>query len=111
VLAGSASTFYAALGAGVSGGILALSCVLPDACVRLFDLMAQKRHDEARALQRQLAPLARLLGSVYGVAGLKAALPLVGIDAGIPRPPLVPVPDAGLDALRQALATFQEAAV
>jgi 4-hydroxy-2-oxoglutarate aldolase len=111
VLAGSASTFHAALGAGVSGGILALSCVLPDACVRLFDLMAQQRHEEARALQRQLAPLARLLGALYGVAGLKAALPLVGIDTGIPRPPLVPVPEAGLDALRQALATFQEAVV
>ncbi len=111
VLAGSASTFYAALGAGASGGILALGAVLPDACVRLVDLMMQKRHDEARALQRQLAPIARLLGAVYGVAGLKAALPLIGIDAGLPRPPLVPVPDAGLDALKQALSAFQEAAV
>lgn len=110
LLAGSATTFYAALGAGVSGGILALGCVLPEACVRLFDLMVQKRHDEARALQRQLAPLARLLGSVYGVAGLKAALPLVGIDVGVPRPPLMPVPAAGVDALRQALTIFQEAA-
>ena len=111
VLAGSASTFYAALGAGASCGILALGAVLPDACVRLFDLMMQKRHDEARALQRQLAPIARLLGAVYGVAGLKAALPLIGIDVGLPRPPLVPVPDAGLDALKQALSAFQEAAV
>ncbi len=111
VLAGSASTFYAALGAGASGGILALGAVLPDACVRLFELMTQKRHDEARALQRQLAPIARLLGAVYGVAGLKAALPLIGIDVGLPRPPLVPVPDAGLDALKQALSAFQEAAV
>ena len=111
VLAGSASTFYAALGAGASGGILALGAVLPDACVRLFELMTQKRHDEALALQRQLAPIARLLGAVYGVAGLKAALPLIGIDAGLPRPPLMPVPDAGLDALKQALSSFQEAAV
>ncbi len=111
VLAGSATTFYAALGAGASGGILALGAVLPDACVRLFELMTQKRHDEALVLQRQLAPIARLLGSVYGVAGLKAALPLIGIDVGLPRPPLVPVPDAGLEALKQALSTFQGAAV
>ena len=110
LLAGSATTFYAALGAGASGGILALGCVLPDACVRLFDLMSQKRYDEARALQCQLAPLARLLGAVYGVAGLKAALPLVGIDVGPPRPPLVPIPEGGIEALRQALSTFQEAA-
>src|SRR6266853_7991 len=38
VLAGSSTTFNAALGAGATGGILALSCVLPDACVRLFEL-------------------------------------------------------------------------
>ena len=32
------------------------------------------RHDEARAMQRQLVPLAKLLGPTYGVPGLKAAL-------------------------------------
>src|SRR5712671_2675134 len=38
VLAGSSTTFYSALGVGATGGILALSCVLPDACVSLFEL-------------------------------------------------------------------------
>ena len=45
-------------------------------------------------MQRKLAPLARLLGPTYGVPGLKAALNLLGYDVGVPRPPLVPVPDA-----------------
>ena len=36
----------------------------------------------------------------YGVAGLKAALRSVGLDVGVPRPPLAPVPDDGLAALR-----------
>src|SRR5262245_58723299 len=36
VMAGSGSTFHAALSVGVSGGILALAALLPDACVRLF---------------------------------------------------------------------------
>ena len=107
VLAGSSSTFYAALCVGVSGGILALAAVLPEPCVRLFDLTKQGRHDEARALQQALVPMGRLLSGAYGVSGLKAALRLVGIDAGIPRPPLVDVPDAGLTALREALARFQ----
>ena len=108
VLAGSSSTFYAALCVGVSGGILALAAVLPEPCVRLFDLTKQGRHDEARALQQALVPMGRLLSGAYGVSGLKAALRLVGIDAGAPRPPLVDVPDAGLTALREALARFQE---
>jgi dihydrodipicolinate synthase/N-acetylneuraminate lyase len=55
-------------------------------------------------------PLGRLLGQVYGVAGLKAAMKMTGCDVGMPRPPLAPVPDAGLAVLREALAKFQEVA-
>src|SRR6267378_2620588 len=103
VLAGSASTFYAALCVGAVGGILALGCVVPEACARLYQLTKDGRHDQARALQQQLVPLAKLLGSAYGVPGLKAALNLVGCDVGVPRLPLTPVPDAALMALREAL--------
>ena len=108
VLAGSAPTFYAALCVGAVGGILALGCAAPDACVRLFELTRAGRHDEAIALQRRLVPLARLLGATHGVPGLKAALNLLGYDVGVPRPPLVPVADAVLPALREALAHFEE---
>jgi 4-hydroxy-2-oxoglutarate aldolase len=111
VLAGSSSTFYAALSVGVSGAILALANVIPDACVRLFELFQQNRHAEARALQRQIVPLARLLGPVYGVAGLKAALALRGCDVGAPRPPLAPLAAAGVAALKDALEKFQEVTV
>jgi len=108
VLAGSASTFYPALCVGAVGGILALGCAAPDACVRLFELARAGRHDDAVALQRELVPLARLLGPTHGVPGLKAALNLLGYDVGVPRPPLVPVADAVLPALREALAHFEE---
>lgn len=110
VLAGSASTFYAALCAGVSGGVLALAALVPDACVRLFELARSKRFDEARALQRELLPLARLISSGWGVAGLKAALLLTGVDVGCPRAPLAPAPDAAIMALRAALSPFEETA-
>jgi 4-hydroxy-2-oxoglutarate aldolase len=111
VLAGSSSTFYAALAVGASGGILALANLLPDACVRLLALVGQGRHDEARDLQRQILPLSRLLGNVYGVAGLKAALALVGCDVGQPRPPLLPLPETGVAALKGAIEKFQEVTV
>jgi 4-hydroxy-2-oxoglutarate aldolase len=111
VLAGSASTFYAALCVGAAGGILALACVLPEACARLYQLTKEGRHDQARALQQQVVPLAKLLGSAYGVPGLKAALNLVGCDVGLPRPPLAPVPDAARVALREALQSFEEIAL
>jgi 4-hydroxy-2-oxoglutarate aldolase len=103
VLAGTTGTFYAALCVGAAGGILAVACVLPDACVRLFELTKAGKHDEARELQRQLMPITRLLGQAHGVPGLKAALKIAGYDVGVPRPPLAPVPDAATDAIRQAI--------
>ena len=108
VLAGTTATFYAALCVGATGGILALACAVPEACMRLFVATRDGHHDEARALQRQLAPLAKLLGPAYGVPGLKAALNVLGYDVGVPRPPLSPLPEAAVKILRDALAQFEE---
>ena len=106
VLAGSASTMYVSMCVGVGGAILALAAVVPDLCVRLYTLTRQSRHAEARALQQELVPLARLL-SGYGVPGLKAALRICGIDAGEPRRPLLPVAEEGIAHLRQAIGRLQ----
>src|SRR5712671_317980 len=46
VLAGAAATFYPALCVGAVGGVLALACVLPDACRKVFTLTKAGRHDE-----------------------------------------------------------------
>jgi 4-hydroxy-2-oxoglutarate aldolase len=108
VLAGSATTFYASLCVGASGGILALACVLPDACVQLFTLVKDGRHNEAAALQRRLVPVAKQVGSLHGIPGLKAALELAGCDCGVPRPPLVPVSEAVVASLREVLVSFEE---
>ena len=111
VLAGSASTFHASLSVGATGGILALGLVAPEACVRLYDLTRAGRRDEAGALQEQLLPLAKLLGSTYGVPGLKAALKLVGCDTGWPRPPLRPLDAAAVTQVADALSSVDAAAV
>jgi dihydrodipicolinate synthase/N-acetylneuraminate lyase len=109
VLAGTALTFYSALCVGASGGILAPACVLPDACTRVFDFVRAGRHAEALALQRQILPLARLLGA-HGVPGLKAALRLAGYDLGLPRPPLVSAPEPVVKQLIEVMASFEEIA-
>jgi len=108
VFAGSATSFYPSLCVGACGGILALACVLPDACTRLYSLTTSGRHDEALALQRRLVPVARLLGTRYGVAGLKAALGVIGCDVGAPRSPLLPLDASGVRALQEALTAFEE---
>jgi 4-hydroxy-2-oxoglutarate aldolase len=107
VLAGSGSTFFPALCAGASGGILALAALLPEPCVRLFELTRNKQYEAAGALQQRLMPIARL-SSTYSVPGLKAALNLVGCDVGRPRSPLAPVRETAVIALKDALARFEE---
>jgi len=108
VFAGSGVSFYPSLCVGACGGILALACVMPHACAQLFEAVQAGRYEAARATQRRLVPLARLLGGRYGVAGLKAALQLQGCDVGVPRPPLAPVDPAGIEALGAALTALED---
>jgi 4-hydroxy-2-oxoglutarate aldolase len=106
VLAGAAPTLFTAAALGVHGAVLALAGLAPDLCVQLFDHVRSGRVDDARALQRRLLPLARSIGPVYGVPGLKAALDLVGLNGGVPRPPLRPVAAAAIEVLRSQLAAL-----
>ncbi len=109
LLAGSTTTFYAALCMGCVGAILAVSCVLPEPCVRLFELVKAGHQDDARTLQQRLVPVSRLVGPMFGVPGLKAALALAGYDVGDPRPPLAPAPAAAVEQIRQGLEAFERA--
>jgi len=103
VLAGSATTLVHALCAGCDGAILALASLAPAECVSMTMLVREKRLDEAAALQRRLMPLARSVGTTYGVPGLKAALELKGYAGGPPRPPLRPVSSEVVDIIRHQL--------
>lgn len=93
VVVGSAPTLYASLCVGAVGGVVAVANVVPDAVVRLYDLVVAARHDEALALQRALTPLARGVTGEFGVAGLKAAMACAGLAPGVPRSPLRVAPE------------------
>ena len=103
VIAGSAPTFYPSLCVGATGGILAVSCVLPALCVRLHEHFRAGRHAEARALQRRLTPLAKLVTTGLGVAGLKAAMDVAGFAGGEPRGPLGPLTAEAASQVRDAV--------
>jgi 4-hydroxy-2-oxoglutarate aldolase len=103
VLAGSATTYFTALCAGVDGGVLALAALLPEQCRRLAALVRERRIEEARDLQRRITPLARSVGSLFGVAGLKAALDLIGYTGGKPRSPLRSATPQMIDVIRGQL--------
>lgn len=103
ILAGSAATLFHAFCAGCDGAVLALASLVPEACFELQALVSAGRVDEARALQRRVTPLARTIGTVHGIGGLKAAYDLAGYVGGAPRPPLRPAAPAIVELLREQL--------
>lgn len=103
VLAGSANFFLAGLSVGAVGGILALANVAPDRCLELYRLFLDGRLAEAGALQRRLLSLNAAVTSRFGIAGLKAALEMLGYAGGPVRSPLLPLADAERKAVRQTL--------
>lgn len=109
VLVGWAPVAYAAAVVGGRGAILAVANVLPDACARLWALAIAGQHADALALQRRLTPLAQLVSSVHGVAGLKCALDHIGADGGPVRAPLLPVAARVADDIHAALAEWPSA--
>jgi 4-hydroxy-2-oxoglutarate aldolase len=106
VLVGSAPTLYASLCVGAVGGIVAAAAVVPDLCVELRRLTIDGRHAEALALQQRITPLAKSVTSTFGVAGLKAALDLLGYVGGAPRRPLSPAGPPVIETLRAQLAAL-----
>lgn len=93
VMTGNAPTLLPALALGAHGGILAVANVAAPGFRRLYDRARAGDLAEARALQLELLPLARAVTVGHGVPGLKAAMALLGLPAGAPRAPLLPVTD------------------
>ncbi|MSP13832.1 MAG: dihydrodipicolinate synthase family protein [Chloroflexi bacterium] len=105
VLAGSGSYFLPALAVGAVGGIMALVQVAAQACADIHHLVRQGDWSAARAIHhRMLAPNATIT-SQFGVAGLKAALDLLGYYGGPVRPPLRLLTEAELHRVRQIFTT------
>jgi len=110
VLIGWAPVAHAAAVAGARGAIIAVANVLPDVCVELWGLATSGQHQQARELQQRITPIAQLVSSVHGVAGLKCALDEVGAYGGPVRPPLLNVSAAVAADIREALVQWREQA-
>jgi 4-hydroxy-2-oxoglutarate aldolase len=103
VLSGWAPVAYPAWMMGAQGAIIAVANILPESCATLWDHFEQSRHGDARSLQQRLLPIARLVSSMHGVAGLKCALDGFGYPGGPVRPPLLPVSAQVAEQIRRAV--------
>jgi 4-hydroxy-2-oxoglutarate aldolase len=103
LLAGAGEKLLDALEAGADGAIAALANLAPHTSAAIRKAWLDRQLDQARQLQRSIAPLGEALSTGYGVPGLKAGLRLLGYDHGDPRKPLPPLAATELPALRRLL--------
>jgi dihydrodipicolinate synthase/N-acetylneuraminate lyase len=103
VLVGGDDWALEGLCAGASGWVSGVADVLPAQCVRLWELCVAGELPSARELYADLLPLARLDMTPKLVQYFKAALDELEIGGGPCRPPRLPLTDAELATVRQAV--------
>ena len=102
-ITGTGSVLYTSLTVGAVGGILALANIAPNECVKIQKLVEEGNHSDAVKLQQKMLPVNKAITAKYGVAGLKAALDMLGYFGGEPRLPLSPLHDSDKELLKNIL--------
>ncbi len=105
VLTGSGAGLYSALEMGARGGILAVGLFAAPVAVSICRTFASGDTAAAGRAQERLVPLARSVVGELGVAGVKAALDLVGLTGGPVRAPLLPLRGPGRERVAELLRT------
>jgi 4-hydroxy-2-oxoglutarate aldolase len=103
VLAGSAGFLYPALCLGAIGGVLALANIAPQQCCDILNDVKYGKHEEAKQLQLTMIAPNTAVTAQFGVAGLKAAMEMVGMYGGNPRCPMLPLNEEQKATLRKIL--------
>lgn len=91
VFAGSGSFLLPAYAVGAVGGTLAVANIMPETCVALADAFNAGNIEEARFLQQLLLAPNAAVTTLFGIAGLKYALQLLGYHGGPVRAPMLPL--------------------
>ncbi len=103
VLAGSGGFLLGALAVGAVGAIAGLANIAAGALAEMMACFARGDLNNARAIQHPLIEVNRAITAQYGVAGLKAALDMLGYYGGPVRAPLLPLSEDAKASLRKTL--------
>ena len=88
---GNGSLLYTALELGAVGGIVGIGQIAPRMCAAIVEAHRQGDAQRAGSIQEKLVPVHREIVGAYGPIGTKAALDILGMAGGPPRPPLRPL--------------------
>ncbi|MDX1494626.1 MAG: dihydrodipicolinate synthase family protein [Longimicrobiales bacterium] len=103
VLVGSGALLYPALEVGAAGGIMAVGLMAPAQAAEISVAFAEGRSGDAGRAQERIAPVHNAIVGGMGVSGIKAALDLLGMHGGDPRPPLSPASEDRVAEVRSIL--------
>jgi len=107
VLAGSAGFLLPALSVGAVGGVLALANIAPAQCLAIQELSLAGDWEQAREIQVRLIEANAAVTRRWGVAGLKAAMNLLGLNGGSVRAPLLDLEEPEIGRLKSVLIDCQ----
>ena len=92
---------------GAKGWVSVCGNIVPRLSADIYNLAVRSETmDEARELYHRLTPLLDAISGDLYVSATKAAMRLIGMSVGDPRPPRLPLPEADVAALRQALSNL-----
>ncbi len=103
VMAGSANFFMRTVIMGGSGGIVSLGNVFPGIVNDLYQLILDKKYEEAFKLNERVLQLNKGISGQGGVAAVKYAMDLAGLVGGNARLPLLPLTDDKKENIRSLL--------
>jgi len=107
VLAGTADVVLPTLMLGGKGAVVAVANAFPRMCVELYDAFKKSDYEKASSLQRQVAYLNEVLVKRYNqLSSIKEAMKLLGLPAGYPRRPALPLKDDEKSDIAKALKSY-----
>ncbi len=93
VMPGSANFMLSALVMGANGGVISLANIFPEITCDLYNLIVNKKYEEAFKLNEKILLINKNVSGSGGVAAVKYAMDLAGLYGGNPRLPLLPIGD------------------
>jgi 4-hydroxy-tetrahydrodipicolinate synthase len=104
VFVGTDDNVLEAFALGAQGWVSGMANLIPGRCVALYEAAAvQNDIKTARALYYEMGAFCDIIESDAFVQNIKAGLEILGIEAGPPRPPFLPVSDADREQIKSIL--------
>ncbi len=104
ILAGTGDLILPTLMMGGDGGIVAVANVAPRLCANLYQNFRRGEIERAKDLQAKLIHLNEVLVKKFNqLSAIKEALNILGLPAGFPRLPALPLGDDGRNEIERTL--------